>query len=91
MRRGNLPNLKRHRLIAKLRAAGMSYQAIADQLGVSAQADARALAFVSLVDLPLLGLAGRAVLVDGGTNITVSGAHGVPPSQVHGRVSKRES
>jgi uncharacterized protein YjcR len=38
MRRGNLPNLKRHRLIAKLRAAGMRYQTIADRLGVSAQA-----------------------------------------------------
>jgi transcriptional regulator with XRE-family HTH domain len=31
------PGLKRHRLIAELRASGMSYQAIADQLGISFQ------------------------------------------------------
>jgi transcriptional regulator with XRE-family HTH domain len=37
MRRGYAPNLKRHRLIIKHRAAGMTYQAIADQLGVTAQ------------------------------------------------------
>src|SRR5947209_11389108 len=37
MPRGTPPKLKRHRLIAKLRATGMSYRKIGERLGVTRQ------------------------------------------------------
>jgi DNA-binding XRE family transcriptional regulator len=37
MARGKLPDLKRHSLIAKLRASGMSYRKIGERLGVTRQ------------------------------------------------------